>query len=138
MTEGQLTIGSDHESSIASLSSLTEASGCVFASTDPRQASKYVARLLAVSADRGLQRGQLTLSQPYLNHVQKTKYHCVCAKVVCRLFRRDGGRTPFRLHFRRPWFIYYQAYPEMIKGSMLSDAILSMSSMNVIAGELDA
>lgn len=50
----------------------------------------------------------------------------------------DGGRTPFRLHMRRPCFIYYQAYPEMIKGSMLSDAILTMSSMNVIAGELDA
>ncbi len=50
----------------------------------------------------------------------------------------DGGRTPFRLHFRRPCFIYYQAYPEMIKGSMLSDAILTMSSLNVIAGELDA
>jgi NADH-quinone oxidoreductase subunit D len=50
----------------------------------------------------------------------------------------DGGRTPFRLHFRRPCFIIYQAYPEIIKGSMLSDAILTMSSMNVIAGELDA
>lgn len=50
----------------------------------------------------------------------------------------DGGRTPYRLHLRRPCFIYYQAYPEMIKGSMLSDAILTMSSMNVIAGELDA
>ena len=50
----------------------------------------------------------------------------------------DGGRTASRLHFRRPCFIYYQAYPEMIKGAMLSDAILTMSSMNVIAGELDA
>ncbi|MCB0820342.1 MAG: NADH-quinone oxidoreductase subunit D [Bacteroidetes bacterium] len=50
----------------------------------------------------------------------------------------DGGRTPYRLHFRRPCFIYYQAYPEMISGQMLSDAILTMSSMNVIAGELDA
>ena len=50
----------------------------------------------------------------------------------------DGGRTPFRLHFRRPSFIYYQAYPEMIRGGVLSDAILTMSSMNVIAGELDA
>ncbi|MBP7407258.1 MAG: NADH-quinone oxidoreductase subunit D [Flavobacteriales bacterium] len=50
----------------------------------------------------------------------------------------DGGRTPFRLHLRRPCYIYYQAYPEMIKGGMLSDAILTMSSMNVIAGELDA
>jgi NADH-quinone oxidoreductase subunit D len=50
----------------------------------------------------------------------------------------DGGRTPYRLHFRRPCFIYYQSYPEIIKGGMLSDAILAMSSMNVIAGELDA
>jgi NADH-quinone oxidoreductase subunit D len=50
----------------------------------------------------------------------------------------DGGRTPYRLHFRRPCFIYYQAYPEMIKGALLSDAILTLSSMNVIAGELDA
>ncbi len=50
----------------------------------------------------------------------------------------DGGRNPYRLHFRRPCFIFYQAYPEMIKGNMLSDAILTMSSMNVIAGELDA
>jgi NADH-quinone oxidoreductase subunit D len=50
----------------------------------------------------------------------------------------DGGRTPYRLHFRRPCFIYYQAYPEMVRGAFLSDAILTMSSMNVIAGELDA
>ncbi len=50
----------------------------------------------------------------------------------------DGGRQPFRLHFRRPCYIYYQAYPEMIRGGFLSDAILTMSSMNVIAGELDA
>lgn len=50
----------------------------------------------------------------------------------------DGGRTPYRLHFRRPCFVYYQAYPEMIKGSMISDAIITMSSMNIIAGELDA
>ncbi|NCW88592.1 MAG: NADH-quinone oxidoreductase subunit D, partial [Chitinophagia bacterium] len=34
----------------------------------------------------------------------------------------DGGRAPYRLHFRRPCFIYYQAYEELIKGSMLSDA----------------
>lgn len=50
----------------------------------------------------------------------------------------DGGRTPYRLHLRRPCFIYYQAYAEMIRGSNISDAILVMSSLNVIAGELDA
>jgi NADH-quinone oxidoreductase subunit D len=50
----------------------------------------------------------------------------------------DGGRTPFRLHFRRPCFVYYQAFEELIKGGMLSDAIVTMSSLNIIAGELDA
>ena len=50
----------------------------------------------------------------------------------------DGGRTPYRLHFRRPCFIYYQAYSELTKGGMLSDAIITMSSLNLIAGELDA
>src|SRR6201986_2153204 len=50
----------------------------------------------------------------------------------------DGGRTPYRLHFRRPCFIYYQAYNEMTKGAMLSDAVIVMSSLNLIAGEMDA
>lgn len=50
----------------------------------------------------------------------------------------DGGRTAYRLHFRRPCFIYYQAFPEMIKDGLLSDAIVALSSLNVIAGELDA
>ncbi len=50
----------------------------------------------------------------------------------------DGGRAPYRLHFRRPCFVCYQAYPEMCIGSTISDAIVTMSSLNVIAGELDA
>ena len=50
----------------------------------------------------------------------------------------DGGRTPYRLHFRRPCFIYYQAFEELVKGGMLSDAIITMSSLNLIAGEMDA
>ena len=50
----------------------------------------------------------------------------------------DGGRSPFRLHFRRPCFIYYQAYSEIVKDTMLSDAIITLSSLNLIAGEMDA
>lgn len=50
----------------------------------------------------------------------------------------DGGRTPYRLHFRRPCFIYYQAFPELVQNGMLSDAIITMSSLNLIAGEMDA
>ena len=50
----------------------------------------------------------------------------------------DGGRCPYRLHFRRPCFIYYQAYSELTEGAMLSDAVITMSSLNLIAGEMDA
>jgi NADH-quinone oxidoreductase subunit D len=50
----------------------------------------------------------------------------------------EGGRSPYRLHFRRPCFIIYQAFADMTKGMLLSDAIVTMSSLNVIAGELDA
>jgi len=50
----------------------------------------------------------------------------------------DGGRTPYRLHFRRPCFIYYQAYEEIVSNTMLSDAIITLSSLNLIAGEMDA
>lgn len=50
----------------------------------------------------------------------------------------DGGRTPYRLHFRRPCFIYYQTYSEIVKDTMLSDAIVTLSSLNLIAGEMDA
>ena len=50
----------------------------------------------------------------------------------------DGGRSPYRLHFRRPSFVNYQMYAPMSRGMLLSDAIINMSSLNVIAGELDA
>src|SRR3569833_2319609 len=50
----------------------------------------------------------------------------------------DGGRSPYRLHFRRPSFIYYQMYAPMSRGMLISDAIINMSSLNIIAGELDA
>ena len=50
----------------------------------------------------------------------------------------DGGRSPYRLHFRRPSFINYQMYAPMSRGMLLSDAIINMSSLNIIAGELDA
>jgi NADH-quinone oxidoreductase subunit D len=50
----------------------------------------------------------------------------------------DGGRSPYRLHFRRPSFINYQMFAPMSSGMLISDAIINMSSLNVIAGELDA
>jgi len=49
----------------------------------------------------------------------------------------DGGKSPYRVHVRRPCFWYYQSFPELVEGGMLSDLIAVMSSLNVIAGELD-
>ncbi|TGL37873.1 NADH-quinone oxidoreductase subunit D [Leptospira perdikensis] len=49
----------------------------------------------------------------------------------------EGEKTPWRVHVRRPCFWYYQAFPELVKGGLLADTIATMSSLNVIAGELD-
>lgn len=49
----------------------------------------------------------------------------------------DGKEKPYRVHVRRPCFWYYQAFPELVEGGLLADAIATMSSLNVIAGELD-
>ena len=49
----------------------------------------------------------------------------------------DGGIGPYRVHVRRPCFYYYSAIKELIVGGTISDAIATISSLNVIAGELD-
>jgi NADH-quinone oxidoreductase subunit C/D len=49
----------------------------------------------------------------------------------------DGSANPYRLKVRPPSFAIYQSFPTVVKGSMLADAIATVASMNVIAGELD-
>jgi NADH dehydrogenase I D subunit len=49
----------------------------------------------------------------------------------------DGGGKPYRLRVRPPCFYLYQAYPEMIEGSMVADMAAVLGSLNVVAGELD-
>ena len=49
----------------------------------------------------------------------------------------DGSANPYRLKVRPPCFAIYQSFPHVVKGAMLADAIATVSSMNVIAGELD-
>lgn len=49
----------------------------------------------------------------------------------------DGSANPYRLKVRPPCFAIYQSFPEVVKGWMLADAIATVASMNVIAGELD-
>lgn len=48
-----------------------------------------------------------------------------------------GEKSPHRIHVRRPCFWYYQSFPELIKGGLLADSVATLSSLNVIAGELD-
>ena len=49
----------------------------------------------------------------------------------------DGTANPYRLKVRPPCFAIYQSFPEVVKGAFLADAIATVASMSVIAGELD-
>ena len=49
----------------------------------------------------------------------------------------DGGGRPYRIKVRPPCFAIFQAYPHMLEGHTVSDAVAMLGSFNVIAGELD-
>ena len=49
----------------------------------------------------------------------------------------DGGPTPYRLHFRSPCLYYYQSIEELLTGGLIADAVMTVSSLNAIAGELE-
>lgn len=49
----------------------------------------------------------------------------------------DGSANPYRLKCRPPCFAIYQSFPAVVKGWMIADAIATVASMNLIAGELD-
>ncbi len=49
----------------------------------------------------------------------------------------DGSQKPYRIHCRAPSFAHYQAYPQLIEGGLIADAIAVLGSLNIIAGELD-
>jgi NADH-quinone oxidoreductase subunit C/D len=49
----------------------------------------------------------------------------------------DGRKFPWRVKCRPPCYAIYQAFPEMIKGTLLADAVATIGGLNVIAGELD-
>lgn len=49
----------------------------------------------------------------------------------------DGSANPYRLKVRPPCFAIYQSFPSVVKGGFIADAIATVASMNVIAGELD-
>jgi NADH-quinone oxidoreductase subunit C/D len=49
----------------------------------------------------------------------------------------DGGGHPYRLKVRPPCFPIFSAYTFLIEGGMIPDAIATLGSLNIIAGELD-
>jgi len=49
----------------------------------------------------------------------------------------DGTGLPYRLRIRPPSFYNLATYPLQIKDKLLSDAVAVLSSLNIIAGELD-
>jgi NADH dehydrogenase I D subunit len=49
----------------------------------------------------------------------------------------DGTGLPYRVRVRAPSFYNYSTVVKQVEGRLLSDAVAVMSSINVIAGELD-
>ncbi len=49
----------------------------------------------------------------------------------------DGSGRPYRVKVRPPCFAIFQAYPHMLVGHLVPDAVAILGSLNIIAGELD-
>ncbi len=49
----------------------------------------------------------------------------------------DGEQYPYRLKVRPPCFAIFQAFPEMVRGLLIADAVAILGSLNIVAGELD-
>ena len=49
----------------------------------------------------------------------------------------DGGTRPYRVHFRDPSFNNLQAVPAMSEGSMVSDVVAAVASVDPVMGGVD-
>ncbi len=49
----------------------------------------------------------------------------------------DGSGKPYRIKVRPPCFPIFSTFSELIKNGTVSDAVVSLGGLNVIAGELD-
>jgi len=49
----------------------------------------------------------------------------------------DGSAVGYRVRCRPPSYINYGAMPQMVAGGYIADVVACLSSLNVIAGELD-
>ena len=49
----------------------------------------------------------------------------------------DGSGTPYKVKVRAPSFAHMASYPKIIEKYQVGDAILTLGSLNIIAGEMD-
>jgi NADH-quinone oxidoreductase subunit D len=49
----------------------------------------------------------------------------------------DGGTRPYRVHFRDPSFVNLQGTSVMSEGSMISDVIVAIASIDPVMGGVD-
>jgi NADH-quinone oxidoreductase subunit C/D len=122
-------------------------------------------RILQQAIDRGLPPGPVMVDNPYValppkekvyNEMESLIYHFklimhgIQPPVGEAYFPVEGGngevgfyvvsdgtKNPYRVRSRPPCFQIYQAFPRMIIGQTIPDAIAALGSLNIIAGELD-
>jgi NADH-quinone oxidoreductase subunit C/D len=52
-------------------------------------------------------------------------------------FVSDGSGTPYKLKVRPPCFYTMGGFHKMVEGNMIADAVINLSCINIIGGELD-
>lgn len=122
-------------------------------------------RILQQAIDRGLPGGAVMVDNPYValppkskvyNEMESLIYHFklimhgIQPPVGETYFQVEGGngevgfylvsdgtKNPYRVRARPPCFPIFEAYGKMITGQTIPDAIATLGSLNIIAGELD-
>jgi len=122
-------------------------------------------KILRQAVGRGLPAGPVIIDDPYIalppkekvyNEMESLIYHFklimhgIQPPVGSTYFQVEGGngelgfyitsdgtKNPYRVRVRPPCFAIYQAYCRMITGQSIADAIATLGSLNIIAGELD-
>ncbi|HUP49122.1 MAG TPA: NADH dehydrogenase (quinone) subunit D [Thermoanaerobaculia bacterium] len=122
-------------------------------------------RIIQQAIDRGLPGGPVMVDNPYValppkskvyNEMESLIYHFklimhgIQPPVGETYFQVEGGngelgfyivsdgtKNPYRVRVRPPCFPIFEAFGPMITGQTIADAIATLGSLNIIAGELD-
>lgn len=122
-------------------------------------------RIIQQAIDRGMPEGPVIVNDPYIalppkekvyNEMESLIYHFklimhgIQPPVGEAYFQVEGGngelgfyivsdgtKNPYRVRCRPPCFAIYQAFRQMITGGTIADAIATLGTVNIIAGELD-